>query len=74
MSAISIVALSKVIIFLHIVGCYESYILAEIDTKTGQLMKPIGYNQGVFIFGCSFKSIIAYDNIKRTIYNNGGII
>lgn len=58
----------------NIVGCYESYILAEIDTKTGQLMKPIDYNPGVSIFGCSFKNIIANDIVKDIIKNNGGII
>ncbi len=57
----------------NIVGCYESYILAEIDTNTGQLMKPIDYNPCVSIFGCSFKNIIANDIVKNIIKNNGGI-
>lgn len=58
----------------NIVGCYESYILTEIDTKTGQLMEPIDYNPGVSIFGCSFKNIIANDVVKDIIKNNGGIM
>lgn len=37
-------------------------------------MKPIDYNPGVSIFGCSFKNIIADDIVKDIIKNNDGII
>ena len=53
------------------VGCYASYILAETDTKTRQLMKPIDYNPGVSIFVCRFKNIFADDVVIDMIKNNG---
>lgn len=54
--------------------CFENYHLAEVDMKNGRISDEIPYTPSIAISGCRFKNIIADEDTKCLLRNNGGLV
>lgn len=54
--------------------CYENYRLLQVDAKNGRIDEEIPYTPGIAISGCKFKNIIADEDTKSLLRNNGGLV
>lgn len=55
-----------------LMGCYETFSLIMIDSKTGELSEPIEYEPGLSLAGCNFANIHADESTMELIKKGGG--
>ena len=54
--------------------CYENYRLIQVNARNGRIYDEIPYTPGIAICGCKFKNIIADEDTKGLIRDNGGLV
>lgn len=46
----------------------------RIDGSTGEMIRDISYTPGLALWGCNFRKVIAPDEIKEILRENGAIV
>ena len=54
--------------------CYENYRLIQVNARNGRIYDEVHYTPGIAICGCKFKNIIADEDTKDLIRDNGGLV
>ena len=53
---------------------YEGCGLMRIDGSTGEMIRDISYTPGLALWGCNFRKVIASDEVKEMLRENGAIV